>query len=112
MANKKIKLSKSTLVNGDFERGGAVLTVSDKEFKRLKDGGFIANEKETVIVKDEAQTLEIETLKEDKQKLSDDNDSKTLEIDTLKELLKVAIDSAKGTIPDGAEPYLEVDLTK
>jgi len=53
-----------------------------------------ANEKETIIVKDEALSLEIET---------------------LKELLKVSIDSTKGTVPDGAEVYLndeEVDLTK
>ena len=53
-----------------------------------------ANEKETIIVKDEALSLEIET---------------------LKELLKVSIDTAKGTVPDGAEVYLnddKLDLTK
>jgi len=86
------------------------IELDDKIAKSLIEKGIAkdANEKETIIVKDEALSLEIETLKED-------NELKVLEIETLKELLKVSIDSAKGTVPDGAEVYLndeEVDLTK
>ena len=83
------------------------IELDDKIAKSLIERGIAkdANEKETIIVKDEALSLEIE-------KLTDENDSKTLEIETLKEFLNIAVNSSKGTIPDGAEDYIEVDLSK
>jgi len=104
----KIILLKSTKIGGELvPPGEEEIEVSQEIGDSLISQGIAkdANEKETVIVKDETLSLEIEELEEE-------NRSKTLEIDTLKELLKVSIDSAKGTIPDGAETYVEMDLTK
>ncbi len=105
----EIVLLKSAKIEGKlkFPSDSATYEVDEKLGEYLIEKGIAkdANSKETVIVKDETLSLEIE-------KLSDENKSKTLEIDTLKELLKVSIDSAKGTVPDGAESYIQVDLTK
>jgi len=94
----KIILLKSAKIAGKlkFPSDSETYEMDEEIAKVLIEKGIAkdANEKETIIVKDEALSLEIET---------------------LKELLKVSIDSTKGTVPDGAEVYLndeEVDLTK
>ena len=94
----KIILLKSAKIAGKlkFPSDSETYEMDEEIAKVLIEKGIAkdANEKETIIVKDEALSLEIET---------------------LKELLKVSIDSAKGTVPDGAEVYLnddKLDLTK
>jgi len=94
----KIILLKSAKIAGKlkFPSDSETYEMDEEIAKVLIEKGIAkdANEKETIIVKDEALSLEIET---------------------LKELLKVSIDTAKGTVPDGAEVYLnddKLDLTK
>ena len=90
----KIILLKSTKI------GGKLVPPSEEEIEVSQEIGDSlisqgiakdANEKETVIVKDETLSLEIEK---------------------LIGFLQIAISSKIGTVPDGAEPYIEVDLTK